>query len=127
MRNTINIRPIPMKSSDQRGQVHHFTTHRSGEYMLFYRNKGAVTAQHYHKGLSQQKNPEQFLLLQGTATLHWRDLRSDAAGKIVLQSPVEVDIYPWIWHEVVADTDFVMLELNATAEGPADTFYLEKE
>ena len=57
-----------MKSSDQRGQVHHFTTQRSGEYMVFYRNKGAVTAQHYHKGLSQQKNPEQFLLLQGTAT-----------------------------------------------------------
>jgi hypothetical protein len=27
----------------------------------------------------------------------------------------------------VADTDFIMLELNATAEGPVDTFYLEKE
>lgn len=122
---TITIRPMALKSSDERGSVHHFNTTRSGEYMIFYRKKGAVGARHYHKGLSSNKNPEQFILLQGKATLNWRDLRSEESGSVVLESPVEVDIYPWIWHEVIAETDFVMLEMNATEDGPADTFYLE--
>lgn len=124
---TINIRPMAFKSSDERGSVHHFSTNRSGEYLIFYRNQGAVGARHYHKGLSPNKNPEQFVLLQGKATLNWQDLRSEQSGSVVLESPVEVDIYPWIWHEVIAETDFVMLELNSTGEGPPDTFYLENK
>ncbi|MCA6461745.1 MAG: hypothetical protein IM563_05120 [Chitinophagaceae bacterium] len=127
MSRTIDIRPMALKSSDERGSVHHFTTQRSGEYMVFYRRKGAIGARHYHKGLSANKNPEQFVLLNGTATLNWKDLRSGDEGSIVLESPVEVDIYPWIWHEVVAETDFVMLELNSMLEGPLDTFYIEKD
>ncbi len=127
MSQTIDIRPMALKSSDERGSVHHFTTQRSGEYMVFHRQRGAIGARHYHKGLSVNKNPEQFVLLNGRATLNWKDLRSGEEGSIVLESPVEVDIYPWIWHEVVAETDFVMLELNSMLEGPSDTFYLEKD
>jgi hypothetical protein len=127
MNQSINIRPLALKSKDERGSVHHFLTERSGEFMLFYRYRGAVGARHYHKGLSRNKNPEQFILLQGKATLNWKDLQSNATGSIALQSPVEVEIYPWIWHEVIADTDFLMLEMNATNEGPIDTFYLENE
>ena len=73
------------------------------------------------------KNPEQFLLLSGKATLNWRDLQTEETGTYQLVSPVEVHIYPWIWHEVVAETDFVMLELNALEEGPIDTFYLDNK
>ncbi|MCA6484883.1 MAG: hypothetical protein IM547_05705, partial [Chitinophagaceae bacterium] len=68
MSRTIDIRPMALKSSDERGSVHHFTTQRSGEYMVFYRRKGAIGARQYHKGLSANKNPEQFVLLNGTAT-----------------------------------------------------------
>jgi hypothetical protein len=127
MSQTIYIRPMAVKSTDERGSVHHFTTQRSGQYMVFYRHQGAIGARHYHKGLSANKNPEQFVLLSGKAKLNWKDLRSNEEGSVMLESPVEVDIYPWIWHEVVAETDFVMLELNAMQEGPLDTFYLEKD
>lgn len=127
MSETIQIRPMALKSTDDRGSVHFFTTPRSGEYMVFYRRKGAIGARHYHKGLSANKNPEQFVLVSGKATLNWKDLRSNEEGSIALESPVEVDIYPWIWHEVVAETDFVMLELNSMMEGPPDTFYVEKD
>jgi dTDP-4-dehydrorhamnose 3,5-epimerase-like enzyme len=118
---------MAVKSTDERGSVHHFTTQRSGQYMVFYRHQGAIGARHYHKGLSANKNPEQFVLLSGKAKLNWKDLRSNEEGSVMLESPVEVDIYPWIWHEVVAETDFVMLELNAMQEGPLDTFYMEKD
>jgi len=127
MKKQIDIIPVPMKSEDARGQVHFFSTERSGEYMVFYRKPGAIGARHYHKGLSANKNPEQFLLLSGQATLKWRDLQTEETGTYQLVSPVEVHIYPWIWHEVVAETDFVMLELNALEEGPIDTFYFDNK
>lgn len=127
MHKQVTIQPVPMKSADARGSVHFFDTERSGEYMIFYRKAGAVGANHYHKGLSANKNPEQFILVSGEATLNWRDLNTNETGTSKLISPVEVHIYPWIWHQVTADTDFVMLELNALEEGPADTFYLENQ
>lgn len=127
MNKTIHIQPMSLKSTDERGSVHHFSTERSGEYMVFYRHQGAIGARHYHKGLSANKNPEQFVLLSGKATLNWMDIRSKEKGSIELESPVEVAIYPWIWHEVIAETDFIMLELNSMLEGPVDTFYLEKD
>ena len=50
MKKQIDIIPVPMKSEDARGQVHFFSTERSGEYMVFYRKAGAIGARHYHKG-----------------------------------------------------------------------------
>lgn len=125
MSKQIIIQPIPQKSEDSRGSVHFIDLKQLGEYMIFYRKKGAIGGNHYHKGLSTAKNPEQFLLVSGEATLRWKNLETLESGMNKLISPVEVHIYPWIWHQVEADTDYIMIELNAMEEGKSDTFYLE--
>ena len=49
--------------------------------LLVYRNKGAVSGQHYHKGSSANKNPEDMLLVQGSLMLQWKESLSGAAAR----------------------------------------------
>jgi D-lyxose ketol-isomerase len=35
-----------------------------------------------------------------------------------------VTVYPFAWHEVIAETDMIFLELNTLEDGKTDTFYL---
>lgn len=127
MKEQVIIQPIPKKSEDSRGSVHNFSMQELGDYMILYRKTGAIGGNHFHKGLSSAKNPEKFILVSGEATLRWKDLQTQESGNCKLISPVEVHIYPWIWHQVEADSDFIMIELNAGEEGKADTFYLENK
>jgi hypothetical protein len=85
-----------------------------------------VSARHYHKGISEYKNPERVILMQGEATVNWFDINGDAKGSSKIKAPAMLVVYPWTWHEVIADTDFVMFELNALQDGQKDTFYLER-
>ena len=62
----IEITKIDVKAVDERGALHYFSTDRSGEFLLVYRNKGSISGQHYHKGNSANKNPEDMLLVQGS-------------------------------------------------------------
>ena len=70
----IQLHPIDVKAVDERGALHYFATDRTGEFLLVYRNAGTVSGQHYHKGISAGKHPEDMLLVQGKADLHWKDL-----------------------------------------------------
>jgi hypothetical protein len=71
---SVQIITIDMKAADERGALHYFSTDRTGEFLLVYRNAGSVSGQHYHKGLTKGKNPEDMLLVQGKARLHWVNL-----------------------------------------------------
>lgn len=121
---SVTISPIELKASDNRGALHFFNTDRTGEFLLVYRNAGSVSGQHYHKGISKGKNPEDMLLVQGSATLHWKDLNSNQEETVELIAPVRVLIQANVWHELTAITDIVFVELNSLAEGSEDTYRL---
>ena len=118
----IEITKIDVKAVDERGALHYFSTDRSGEFLLVYRKKGAVSGQHYHKGNSAGKNPEDMLLVQGKADLHWKDLETMEEKTIQLIAPTRVKIPANVWHELTAITDIVFIELNSLSEGSEDTF-----
>ncbi len=118
----IQVRPIDVKAVDERGALHYFATDRTGEFLLVYRNAGTVSGQHYHKGISAGKNPEDMLLVQGKAALHWKDLETMEETTIQLIAPIRVKIPANIWHELTAITDIVFIELNSLSEGSEDTF-----
>jgi hypothetical protein len=121
---SVTINPIDVKAVDARGALHYFSTDRTGEFLLVYRNAGTVSGQHYHKGISAGKNPEDMLLVQGSATLHWKDLETNKEETVALVAPVRVLINANIWHELIAITDIVFIELNSLAEGSEDTYRL---
>ena len=121
---SVTICPIDLKAADARGSLHYFNTDRTGEFLLVYRNAGSVSGQHYHKGISKGKNPEDMLLVQGSATLHWKDLNTNQEETVELIAPVRVLIQANVWHELIAITDIVFVELNSLADGSEDTYRL---
>ena len=121
---SIQVNPIEVKAIDERGALHYFATERTGEFLLVYRNAGTLSGQHYHKGISAGKNPEDMLLVQGKADLHWKDLITNEENTIELIAPIRVKIPANIWHEVIAITDIVFIELNSLSEGSEDTYWI---
>ncbi|HQS54149.1 MAG: hypothetical protein B7Y15_09060 [Bacteroidetes bacterium 24-39-8] len=125
MSQQVTIIPIQKIGEDQRGSTHVFDTDRTGEFIIAYRKKGSLSGRHYHKGRSANKNPEKIIIMQGQATVNWIDVKTGEKGVAKAIAPAMVCIEPWIWHEVVADEDMVVFELNALADGQGDTFQLE--
>jgi dTDP-4-dehydrorhamnose 3,5-epimerase-like enzyme len=121
---SVTISAIDVKAVDERGALHYFSTDRTGEFLLVYRKAGAISGQHYHKGISAGKNPEDMLLLQGSAILHWKDLETNKEETVELNAPTRVLINANVWHELTAITDIVFIELNSLADGSEDTHRL---
>ena len=118
---SVQIHPIDIKAVDERGALHYFSTDRTGEFLLVYRNAGTISGQHYHKGISVGKNPEDMLLVQGKASLHWKDLKTNEENTVELMAPIRVLIQANTWHELTAITDIVFIELNSLSDGSEDT------
>ncbi|MCW3087467.1 MAG: hypothetical protein JWQ78_853 [Sediminibacterium sp.] len=121
----IEIIPITKFAEDERGATHYFSTDRTGEFIISYRKAGSASARHYHKGLTKGKNPEQVIIMNGEATVNWYDIGGDARGSSKVTAPAMIIVYPMTWHEVIADTDIVVFELNALADGRDDVHRVE--
>ena len=117
----VQVQTINIKAFDERGALHYFSTDRTGEFLLVYRNAGTVSGQHYHKGNTVGKNPEDMLLVQGKAYLHWKDIITYEEERIELIAPTRVQIPANIWHELTAITDIIFIELNSLSDGSEDT------
>lgn len=121
---SIQISAIEVKAVDERGALHFFSTDRTGEFLLVYRNAGTISGQHYHNGISKGKNPEEMLLVQGEITLNWKNIQTQEIGTMNIKAPSRVIIPAKIWHEVKALTDIVFIELNSLKDGSEDTYRL---
>lgn len=125
----MTIKELALAGNDARGYTAEYQQPRTGTHLIVYRKAGTISGRHYHKGLSATKDPEILILLHGTCTLSWFDVRSNdkTPATQVVNGPVQIEVPPYIWHEVLAGTDCVMIELNSIAEHVADTFYLDQQ
>ena len=121
---SVSVSKIDVKAIDERGALHYFNTNRTGEFLLVYRKAGTISGQHYHKGKSPGKNPEEMLLLQGSITMNWKNLQTNVSDTIIIEAPSRVIIEANVWHEVKALTDIIFIELNSLVEGSEDTYRL---
>lgn len=122
----VDIITVEKIGEDERGATHYFNTDRTRQFIIAYRKTGSISGRHYHKGTATTKNPEQLILMQGEATINWLDTRTSIEGSIKVKAPVRIHIQPWAWHEVIADTDIIILELNGLEDAKDDTFRIEK-
>ncbi|BFG69864.1 hypothetical protein KACHI17_07450 [Sediminibacterium sp. KACHI17] len=122
----VEIIQVAKIGEDERGATHYFDTDRTGQFIIAYRKKGSASGRHYHKGTAPTKNPEQLILMQGEATVNWFDVKGAAKGSVQVKAPAKIFIQPWAWHEVIADTDIIMFELNGLEDAKDDTFRIEK-
>ncbi len=121
---SVTISNIDLKAQDERGALHYFSTNRTGEFLLVYRKEGTISGQHYHTGISAGKNPEDMLLVQGKAELHWVNLTTKEEQNKIIEAPCRVIIKANVWHELKALTDIVFVELNSLFDGSEDTHRL---
>jgi len=121
---SVSVSKIDVKAIDERGALHYFSTDRTGEFLLVYRKAGTISGQHYHKGKSPGKNPEEMLLVQGSIIMHWKNLETNESDTITIEAPSRVIIEANVWHEVKALTDIIFIELNSLVEGSEDTYRL---
>jgi len=119
----VEVTPVPKIAEDERGATHYFDTDRSNQFVLGYRKAGTHNAMHYHKGDAKNKNPEIIIVMKGEITIHWFDVRNkEIKGTCKAIAPAMVTVQAWAWHEVIADTDIIVLELNALSDGRDDTY-----
>ncbi|MCB0739017.1 MAG: hypothetical protein KDC92_16025 [Bacteroidetes bacterium] len=105
------------------GSTYFFNTDGMTTGMIGYRTANSVSGRHYHKGLSQTKNPETFLLITGTIKLRCINTQTNQDQTWTVAAPKKVQFSPLIWHEVEALTDISFIELNSLQEHIDDTFY----
>lgn len=120
----MKITPIELKGNDERGYTAEFDNGRPGTQLLLFRKAGSISGRHYHKGLSATKNPEIFIVLYGTCAINWYKIDDPQVQSATVTGPARLEIPPYTWHEVIAETDCTFIEMNSIAEHVADTFYI---
>jgi hypothetical protein len=124
MDNKIQTYPLQEVGANQKGYTYAFNELINNRGMLAAtRNAGSVSGKHYHKGLSEEKNPELLVLIAGQAKLFGEDLVNGNQREWLLYQPTIVYIYPWVWHELEAFTTCHFIELNTLQSHEKDTFY----
>ncbi|TDW97306.1 hypothetical protein [Dinghuibacter silviterrae] len=124
----IHVTPMEQIGLDERGGTYVFdTSGRSGPFMMTHRRAGSVSGRHFHQGIHPGKNPERLVLMKGDILLNWKHVGGDAHGSQPVHGPALIVIPAGVWHEVIAVTDFVMMELNSTADGKGDTYWMLPE
>ncbi|PSL46074.1 hypothetical protein CLV51_10350 [Chitinophaga niastensis] len=117
----ITVTPIQLLGEDDRGSNYMWNCHRSGDFMLCYRNAGSSSGQHYHEGRSDNKNPEVMFLFSGTAAIHWCPLGGTDIVTTAIKAPARVEIPINVWHQLIAITDCCFIELNSMADVQKDS------
>lgn len=119
----IKVQDLRFIGESDRGSTYEFDCDRQGPFTIGFRKAGSVNGRHYHEGVSPQKDPEVFILLHGTMDVYARNLLNGEEMRSAYHAPVQLEIYPNIWHEIVAVTDITFVELNSIAEHSKDTKY----
>lgn len=124
MDNKIQTYPLQEVGANQKGYTYAFNEVIYNRGMLAAtRHAGSVSGKHYHKGLSDEKNPEVLVLIAGQAKLFVEDLESGKQEELLFNYPSVTYIYPWVWHELEAYTTCHFIELNTLQSHKKDTFY----
>lgn len=122
----IIIKPLKLFAKHERGQTLLFNNDRTGEFILGYRVKGSISGRHYHKGGAPYKSPEQLVLISGSIKLKTIDLNTKNEQVVIIDEPSWIEIPVMVWHEVLALTDSIFLELNSINDCNIDTYKLEE-
>ena len=121
----IRVIPLELTGSDERGYTCEYYHERLGHHIILFRKAGSTSGGNYHKGNSLTKDPEILMLLHGTCQLNWKDVGSSGLQMVMAEGPARIEIPAYCWHQLIAMTDCVLLELNSIADHAADTYYDE--
>jgi len=116
---------------DKRGPVFewkNFTNKKTVQLTSYFRKKGSMFGNHFHKGTDPSKNPEFFFIISGEAELWVWNKFSNEKSKVRLKPGTIVIIRPHVLHKCVALTEVVYVEPRITLFDPKkpDTYPAEE-
>ena len=121
--NGLNALQATLLGDNEKGSTYELSARNDTRYLIGFRNKGSISGDHYHKGISTGKSPEQILLLKGDVEVTCIHIESGEKVVARYSAPVRISIAPLYWHRLEALTDICFVELNSLEEHKADTFY----
>lgn len=132
MQTGIMVKTLYFKGQDERGLTGEIEVdNRQGPFLLIYRKAGSKSGNHYHQGISANKNPERLYLLQGEMQLSWAKVNEqnqlEEISELKVESPAELAIESGYWHEITFLSDSILLELNSFKDGDRDTFKIAQK
>lgn len=116
-----------MIGADDRGSGYTWDCSRSGNFLLCYRNAGSSSGQHYHEGISANKNPEILYLFTGKVAIHWCPLGGNNIEVVEVPAPARIEIPVNVWHQMIAITDCCFIELNSLEDVQRDSVRIWRE
>ena len=121
----IKIERLSPVYTDKRGSTYRFKERESSEFIIVERKGDTISGQHYHKGLTKSKNPEIFFLVGGEIRLTVINIKTNEKEEHYIEKNAIVKIEPFVYHEVYALTDMIILEFLIKDEDTInDTFKL---
>lgn len=112
IRNVKSVNP-----DDIRGRIWEWKK-EGKQITILERKKGAIFGQHYHKGEDPSKNPEQFFLAYGRVRIRFEG-GGEESEEHILDAGAFISIDPFIYHELEALEDCVLVEYRKTIFDPA--------
>ena len=125
----MNFKKIENKpiNEDERGKIYKFVSNQGiKEIVIVKRKKSAISGNHYHKGLSKTKNPEKFIVINGSLKISLKDINTNKEQSFIAKEGDEIIIYPHINHTLEALEDNTMfIELKEEEDDYKDVFKLQ--
>lgn len=120
----IKNKPI---NEDERGKIYKFIFSKGvKEIVVVKREKSAISGNHYHKGQSKNKNPEKFIVINGSLKILLKDINTNKEQSFIAKEGDEIIIYPYINHTLEALEDNTMfIESKVEEDDYKDVFKLE--
>lgn len=109
----VKIINLELVRSDDRGSIFQFQNRDSSKLLLVKRKKGTVSGRHYHTGENKMKDPETVIILDGKFEIVLKDVKTLKEFKKTYDTPIMFKIDPFIYHEIRAVTDIVLLDMNS--------------
>ncbi len=117
----VEIIELELVKEDERGLILQFENRESPKLLLIKRKKGTVSGGHYHTGKNQYKNPETLVLVDGEAEFILKNVKTKEEFKETYSKPVMFKLAPFIYHEIKAITDIVLIDMNPIVADKDDT------
>ena len=109
----VEIIDLELVKDDERGSIFQFPNRDSEKLLLIKRKKWSISGRHYHTWTNKMKDPETLIIIDGELEMILKNMKTGEEFKQIYTRPTMFKIAPFIYHEIRAITDIIMLDMNA--------------
>ena len=122
----VEIIDLDLVKQDDRGIIFQFQNRATDNVLLIKRKQWTISGRHYHTWANKMKDPETLVFLEGEFEMILKNIKTEETYIETFHRPVMFKISPFIYHEIKAITDIIMLDMNGI-DADDDTIKIGRE